>query len=142
MNRPLRGNIYCDGFWDQGHYYRDYSIDCANCGREDILELRRHRTKTAARLAGWRQSQKHGQWLCPDCAKLEDSEVIPFDQATLEIENKKGLREKVLKLTRQVKLEQLADRSFGKLEGIWKDIPDADLAHIEKDLRKRKGRRK
>lgn len=66
---PLCGNIYCDGFWDQGVYYRDYSVDCAVCAREDTLDLHGQRTKTVAVRMGWTISPEHGKWLCPNCSK-------------------------------------------------------------------------
>jgi hypothetical protein len=65
---PATGNIYLDAFWDQGHYYRNYTVDCANCGKEKFLEnVGRHkRTKTAAIEQGYHLGE-HGKWLCPNC---------------------------------------------------------------------------
>lgn len=63
------GNIYCDGWWDQGDYYREYTIDCGGCGVEAHLDKvgKYKRTKTAARELGWGYWPEREKWMCPEC---------------------------------------------------------------------------
>jgi hypothetical protein len=62
----VTGNIYCDAFWDDGHFYRNYTIDCANCGVEQSLDNKKRFATTEAVYLGWGRD-KSGKWHCPKC---------------------------------------------------------------------------
>ena len=66
MELSATGNIYCDGFWDDGKYYRNYTVDCAVCGQEQYLaSVGKHkRSETNARQFGWTMDANR-KWYCP-----------------------------------------------------------------------------
>ncbi len=63
---PLTGNLYCDEWTVRGRHYRQYSVDCAGCGRAQVLHPDgRKQTRTRARALGW--DLRDESWVCPEC---------------------------------------------------------------------------
>ena len=70
----VTGNIYCERFEFEGYVYRNYSVDCADCGQETALHGINHRKRTArtAREMGWTRDGNR-KWHCPNCSTTHKS---------------------------------------------------------------------